>query len=156
MFMQVFKSTFIIAFLILTAIHCNAMLKAKGSIDAIYVYEDNTYKQELFVRQVNNQKIDFIYTVLDKSDNTSNTIEGIATGNTINDSEVDEDENGIAYIATKFTYHKDSCRISLRFEYENSGMTYVITNGFCEEDNSTPLNSIGVMKKTRGRLLLKN
>lgn len=147
----------ITSLMLIAAMSCKSQTNTDCvDFDATYRYQNEDFKQILCVKKINNRKISFRYSVQNNTTKKISVIEGDAIGNSVDDTEVDENENGISYLSTRFIYEHGKCALHIQFDIETYTLANVINYGEkCTNEIKTPISAIAVMKRTNGTINLR-
>lgn len=129
------------------------------NMSAMFEYKDDTVEQKLFVKQITDDKILFTYCVNDKNGNNVFSFSDSAKGNTNQDVEIDEDEDGTAYGSIEYwPFSLKNHELSVRLDLEQMSRAYVRTNGKLKYANgnniqsAVPIESKKVMTLKTGKI----
>ncbi len=130
--------------------YLDSVKKKKPGKPNLYVFKNDSLTQMLKVWYRSDQEISFELSSNNRVNGTTATISGTAKGNTNQDPEMDEDDDGNSYASTDYYYKKDSCSISIRIALKTLDKANVLEYNCSKlHEPGCPLESVGVLRMVR-------
>jgi hypothetical protein len=122
------------------------IIKSKNNKTSFYTYSNDTIEQRIFIKDINDDEIEFKYIVENKILKCKQQINGIAINKYPEmDPELDEDEEGFGYPVIEYFYQYNDCAIYIRRAMIKKNKIQIKTN--CKKFvESCPIASIGILK----------
>jgi hypothetical protein len=113
----------------------------------LYKYYNDTLTQNIVIKYLNKIRIHFSLESSNKKRNKTERIEGDASmPNGVQDSEEDNDENGMAYASNEFVYHENNCWLHIRIDADSTNKIQINKVKCPQMTLYCPFYSVGVLR----------
>lgn len=113
----------------------------------LYQYRNDTLTQTLTVKYLNENKIYFSLESINKDHSKTGNIRGYAVmPNGSQDTEEDQDENGVAYPSSEYVYHDKDCWLHIRIDADSKNKIQINKVKCISMSKYSPFYSVGILK----------